>query len=142
MTKKEFLSDYEKLIVGAHVESFKNTQQFPVLELQNEKEDIIIELHIDCRISSNNSQLNDLVNQLSKYDEDTYEIGFFIGINRKYVNSIKFTYEGDLVLIFSNNIALTFKLIDEWVEPLNISVMKGNKYFKGCRLLNDGTIEQ
>jgi len=141
MTKEEFLSDYGQLIVGTHVEGFRNALQFPVLELRNEKEDKLIEFHIDCHISSNSTQLNDLVNQFSKYDEDIYKIGFLIGINRKYVRSIDFSNKGDLIVMFSDNIELTFKLIEEEIEPLNISVMKGNNYLKGCRLLNDGTIE-
>ena len=76
MTKGEFLSTYEQILVGAYVEGFRLAGQFPILELWNEKENNKIEFHIDCRISSNSSQLNNLVDQFSKYDEDIYETIF------------------------------------------------------------------
>jgi hypothetical protein len=142
MTIEEFLSIFEPLITGAHVEGFRLALQFPVLELRNEAEDKLIEFHFDCRITSNNGTLNDLVDQFSKYDGDIYETAFFIAINRKSIISIDFSKDNNLKLQFSNDIELTFRLNDEWTEPLNISVMKDGKYLYGCRLLNDGTIEK
>ena len=85
MTKEEFLPIYEPIIVGAYIEGFRLALQFPVLELRNETEDKLIEFHIDCRITSNSSQLNNIIDQLSKYDEDIYEMVFFVAINRKSI---------------------------------------------------------
>lgn len=140
MTKEEFLSFYEPILVGAHVEGFRLSGQFPVLEMCNTNENKKIEFHIDCRIFSNSKELNDLVNLFSNYNKEIYETAFFIGINLKSVLSIGFSNEGNLEILFSNGILLTFKIIDNWVEPLNISIMKEDKYLTGCRFYNDGTI--
>jgi hypothetical protein len=141
MTQQVFLSIYEEIIVGSRVEGFRLAGQFPVLQLWNEKENYEIEFHIDCRITSNSQPLNNLVNQLARYDKEVYEIAYFFGINLTIIKSIAFTKEDNLKVLFSNDIELIFKLNDTWIEPLNISIMKNDKYLKGCRLLNDRTIQ-
>ena len=140
MTQKEFLSIYESVVINSYVEGFRLSGQFPVLELQNEKENKKIELHIDCRISSNNDQLNNLVHQFSDYDKDVFEIAYFIGINRKKVKCIRFSSDNNFHILFENSTEITFKINDQWSEPLNISISKNDKYLMGCRLFNDGTI--
>jgi hypothetical protein len=44
MTKEGFLSDDERLIVGAHVEGFRNVLQFPEMKRKTN------EFHIDCHL--------------------------------------------------------------------------------------------
>lgn len=141
MTKDNFISKYGSLITNSWVIGFKFEGQFPLLEFKNEKENKNIIFHIDCKITSNNSELSQTVNKLKLFDKDSYEIAYFIAINRKEVTSIMFSKKGNLRVLFENNIQLDFNIIDDWIEPLSISVLENNEYKFGCDLFNDGTIE-
>jgi len=141
MTQEDFLQDYGTLIIGSRVLGFGLEGQLPVLKIEHEEKPIEIIFHIDCRIDSNKPELNQLINQLEPLDQDVYYIGYFIAVNRNKILSTSFIDKGNLVLTFENKIELTFKLIDEWIEPLNVSVLENKKHIKGCMFLNDGTID-
>lgn len=104
---------------GAILHSFRNTNQFLEVEFSNDTFEEII-FFIECKISSSDSQVNEIVNKLNALDKDVADITFFIPANNKQV--INVIHESEtLEVVFINGYSIYFHLYDDYGEPLSIS---------------------
>lgn len=116
------MNELLKYIEGACLTSFRNENQFLEIEFTSELYEEII-FFIDCSISSSIDKVNEIVDELKKYDPDVADLAFFIPANNIEVKAIFFD-NIYFQLWFSNDYKIVFHLEEFYDEPLSISFKK------------------
>ena len=97
---------FKENIVDSYLVSFGNSSQFIYLEFNNSQFEEI-KLYLDCSVSINDIQIEELVKPFKSYSEDIYMLAYFIVLNNKKVVSC-FYDEKSLYLVFENSMEIKF----------------------------------
>jgi len=109
LNNKRVVQILKQYFANSNLRSFGIKSQFIELVFGSKQFDDIV-VSIDCPISSNAEKINAEVNAFKRIDKDTYEIVFFLFVNRQHIISSSINLNENLTMEFSNGIELTFHL--------------------------------
>jgi hypothetical protein len=103
----EDLVFFKENIKDSYLVGFGNTAQFIYLEFNNSQYEEI-KFYLDCNITINDNQIEELVKPFKLFSEDIYMLAYFIVLNNKKV--VKCYYdEKSLWLVFENSMEIKFR---------------------------------
>lgn len=91
------------------LDSFGVKKQFIELEFSNPKFEEI-KFFVDCNITAIDHEIDSIISQLRKFDDDTFVIAYFLKANLKCIISCDFDDENNLRLDFENDYSILFDL--------------------------------
>jgi len=104
---KEIIEFLKLNLYKACLESFGIKKQFIELEFSNSRFEEI-KFFLDCKLSTTNVDVNNLIKPLQKLDSDTFDVAYFIPANLKSIVDCNFNQEGNFQLDFENEYSIVF----------------------------------
>lgn len=126
-------------LINAHLISYGVKKQFIELEFTSANYNEIM-FFLDCKIICDNTNVTKLVESLKDGCIDTYDIGYFIFVNLKYIFDCYFDENENFVIKFENNIQIIFDVNSEEDSDLSITFRKRttDENYIAIELLSEG----
>lgn len=141
--KNTDLLEYLKLnLYNACLDTFSVKQQFIELQFSSSRFEEI-NFYIDCKIYSDNQEIESMVKPLKKVDKDVYEIAYFIFMNLKHIKNCELMEQGNFKIEFSEKGSLIFDL--NATEDANFTITfkkkQNDKEYVGIDFEYGGTLK-